>query len=153
MGVFTLHASNIKWFAFEFAFARPVWIRPWNIVSLLFLSLVICRTEEIVSNIWLNCFQCSHRRPKRERKMEKCNDLRRFLPESPGNLSAFCFGSCPFSRKKWSHSSNNCILENAGWTSHWSRNQSVTKVCQSVTFVFADTESHALFQLVGNTRK
>ncbi len=28
MGVFTLHASNIKGFAFEFARARPVWIGP-----------------------------------------------------------------------------------------------------------------------------
>ena len=27
-GVFTLHASNIKGFAFEFARARPVWMRP-----------------------------------------------------------------------------------------------------------------------------
>ena len=28
MGVFTLHTSNIKGFAFEFARARPVWVRP-----------------------------------------------------------------------------------------------------------------------------
>ena len=28
IGVFTLHASNIKGFAFEFVRARPVWMRP-----------------------------------------------------------------------------------------------------------------------------
>ncbi len=35
MGVSTLHASNIKGFAFQFARTRPVWIGPWCSVACL----------------------------------------------------------------------------------------------------------------------
>ncbi len=32
MGVFTMHASNVKGFALEFAHACPVWMRPEHTV-------------------------------------------------------------------------------------------------------------------------
>ncbi len=60
MGVFTLHTSNVKGFAFEFAWAcvpRPVWMRPQ-----------LCKTDEwkdlfLVSR-WIHWFQAAWLRNK-----------------------------------------------------------------------------------------
>ncbi len=131
MGVFTLYASNIKRFAFQFAHVRPMWIGPQSLRK---GRPVVC---ELKPNVFLRCAvswppdQRGHKSHTNQRFIIQCGERLNALPlEEPilvFILIFFFLNSIANAKFLYTKRKNNCKL-----LCDEARTRVATSVCSSI---------------------